>query len=62
MQACLFETRPSHFMKPMVDLRYFYQDTNGCVHYSCGMAFQALMFIYRKETFLKPRMTAQHNF
>lgn len=38
-------------MKAQVDLRYFYQGIDGCMHYSCGMAFQVLLVLYRKQTF-----------
>ena len=60
MQACLFETRSPSFNKSLVDLRYFYQDVRECVHYSCGMAFQALLDLYRKQAIERNNLRTPH--
>jgi len=51
-------------LKDLYDVRYFYSDERGKAHYSCGMARQMLLSVYRRHTTLKtdfdPLLTVIH--
>jgi hypothetical protein len=38
MSACILEGSIEGANKDLYDLRYFYPDTKGKAHYSCGVA------------------------
>jgi hypothetical protein len=48
MRACLLGTEPMALDKKLYDVRYFYFEKDKG-RYTCGMAYQTLMAIYRKH-------------
>jgi len=53
MSMCIWGGRMLGALKDLYDLRYFYFDGKCEAHYSCGMARQTLISVYRRHTTLQ---------
>jgi len=53
MSVCISGGRLAGALPEFYDMRYFYSDEMGEWHYSCGMARQTLISVYRRHTTLK---------
>ena len=49
MEACLQQHRVAVDLRHLYDLRYFYTDDNQIGHYTCGVAFEAMMSMLRQD-------------
>jgi len=58
MESCILEQPVGYVDRDLYDLRYFYQKETW--KYSCGMARQALMSVYRRHQFSKIPPLVRH--